>query len=109
MSDSARYLVRQYRPAYFSGFDTEVYKGVSFDEITKVPFCANFKQHNFDHFTVEPYAGGEYIISAKYKNGESWVVGFAIDENSKETTRNYDGDELMVNNWRDKDAKELPK
>src|ERR1700722_3374398 len=92
-----KYLVRQYRPNYCTGFEDAVYKDVPYDRITEVPFCANFKHSGFDHFIVEPYSGDELMVSAKYTNGESWVVAFALPDNSND--RLSDG-ELLRENWR---------
>jgi hypothetical protein len=100
MTKMTKYLVRQYRPGYFTGFPTSVISGVEEDDITKVPFCENFKHSGFTKFTVEPYSG-ELIISAHYENGKSWVVGFALPEES--TLVAPDGG-LMRDNWRYRDG-----
>jgi len=65
-----KYLVRQYRPNHFSGFDNDVVKGVEYDDITKAPWMENFKHSGFTEFKVEPYSGDELIISAYYENGD---------------------------------------
>lgn len=72
------YLVRQYRPSYVNGFANQAARDVAYDDITKVPWAENFKHDGFTHFVVEPYEGNELIISAKYTDGKSWVVGFAL-------------------------------
>lgn len=93
-----KYLVRQYRPAYFSGFETEVARGVEYDKITEQSWFSNFKRAGFKKFTIEPYArGDELIISALYANGKSWVAGFALPEESEMMSNNGD---LMRDNWR---------
>lgn len=93
-----RYLVRQSRPAYFSGFENEVFRNIEYDKITEVPFCKNFKHDDFEKFTVEPYGtGDELIIMAHYKNGKSWVVAFALPMDSNMMSNNND---LMRDNWR---------
>ena len=80
-----RYHVRQYRPAYFSGFENEVMRDVPYDEILGAPWCKNFVHSDFDRFTITPYRtikDGPYrglIIEAHYKGGEHWVVGFAVE------------------------------
>lgn len=71
------YHVRQYRPNYFSGFENEVYHNVSWEVITAVPFMANFRHGKFQRFEIEPY-GKEFIISAIFSDGESWVAAFAV-------------------------------
>lgn len=95
------YLVRQHRPAYVSGFENKVYRNIQRDEIANVPFCENFKGEGFTHFTVKPY-GSELIISAHYANGEHWVVGFALPEDSDAPAP--DGGGLLRDNWRYKDS-----
>ena len=93
------YLVRQYRPAYFSGFTNCVCRDVEYDDITKVTWSENFKHSGFTHFSVEPY-GGELIISAHYENGKRWVVGFALESDSD--VKAPDGG-LLRDNWRYKE------
>lgn len=81
---SEKWHIRQYRPNYFSGLDTEVYRDLDFDKLLdadSVPFLNNFKHDGFIDFKIEPYSNGEMIISAKYKNGESWVAAFACQSN----------------------------
>jgi hypothetical protein len=92
-----KYLVRQYRPAYFSGFLNEVCRSIPYDEITKVPWCENFKHDGFKEFKIKPYGGGELIISAHYDDGKHWVVGFALPEDSNMMAP--DGG-LLRDNWR---------
>src|SRR5262249_32897584 len=99
------YLVRQYRPAYFTGFENGVVRDVAYDDITKVPWAENFKHPDFSHFTVEKYGtepDGELIIEAHYKTGDHWVVGFALPMDSNMMSNNGD---LMRDNWRYKDHK----
>ena len=91
-----KYLVRQYRPNYFSGFINEVYRDIPYDEITKVPFCENFKHHGFKEFTIEAY-GPELIISAHYDDGKRWVVAFALPMDS-DAMATEGG--LLRDNWR---------
>lgn len=95
-----KYLVRQYRPNYCTGFEDAVFKNVEYNKITSLPFCDNFKHSKFTKFTIDPYYG-ELIISAHYENGKHWVVGFALEENSKKKASTG---ELMKDNWRYKNA-----
>ncbi len=60
---SALYHVRQYRPAYFSGFENEVVRGIAKDDILAAPWFRNFEHEGFVRFTVEPYGNGELIPS----------------------------------------------
>ena len=79
------YHVRQYRPAYFTGFENDVLRDVPYDAILTAPWCENFKHSGLDRFTIKPYRtfeDGPYkelIIEAHYKSGEHWVVGFAVE------------------------------
>ncbi len=82
-SEPKLYRVRQYRPAYFSGFATEIVTGLPRDQLTTAPFCRNFEHHDFKKFTVTSYGNGELVIEAKYKSGASWVVGFAAEEGTE--------------------------
>lgn len=82
--ESSAYIVRQYRPAYFSGFDTEYYHASSRTDVLNAPWLGNFKGDHHDkdggfkEFVVEPYTKDELIISAHYNSGAHWVAGFAI-------------------------------
>lgn len=91
------YIVRQHRPAYFTGYENKVFRDVPYDGITAVPFCKNFKHSDFESFTVEPYVDDELIISVHYADGKHWVVGFALPEDSQMMAP--DGG-LLRDNWR---------
>lgn len=104
-TEPVKYLVRQYRPNYFSGFENAVVRDVLYDDITNVPWSDGFKQADFKNFVIEPYNGDELIISAKYENGESWVVGFALPDHSVMVSNNGD---LMRDNWRYKTHMQNP-
>lgn len=73
-----RWHARQYRPAYFTGFEDGVAYDLGYDEITTPPWFRNFEHDDFDRWEIEPY-GAELIISAHYKDGQHWVAGFACD------------------------------
>lgn len=83
-----KYKVRQYRPAYFTGFDNDVISDVEYDKITEVPFMSNFKHEGFKEFKLSEY-GDELIIVAYYGDGKHWVAGFATKEDS-----------MMASDWR---------
>jgi len=100
MRKDARYLVRQYRPAYFSGYTNLVARDVAFEDIINVPWMEKFKHERFSHFLIEDYAGDELIVSAHYKNGEHWVAAFALPMDSNEIAP--DGG-LLRDNWRYKE------
>lgn len=76
------YHVRQYRPAYFSGFESDVSRDISREQILKAPWLKNFEHDNFSHFTIKHYWKDEEIIEAHYKDGKSWVAGFVIPADS---------------------------
>ena len=97
-----KYLVRQYAPAYCTGFDLDVIKAVEYDDIIKCHWMERFKHSGFKEFVIKPYDGDELIISAHYKNGEHWVAGFALPENANER---LPGGELLRDNWRYKPHK----
>ncbi len=94
-----KYLVRQYRPDFVSGFTNKAYRDIELNDITKVPFCENFKHDGFLEFTVKPY-GDELIVEAHYSDGKHWVVGFALPDDS--TAKASDGG-LLRDNWRYQD------
>jgi hypothetical protein len=75
------YHVRQYRPAYFSGFENQVVRDITYDDILKKPeWLQSFQSDDFTNFSIEPY-GNELIIIAHYRNGKYWVAAFAINVN----------------------------
>jgi hypothetical protein len=78
------YLVRQYRPGYFSGFENGVYRAKSFEDITNADWNKNFMHDDFKEFTISSYNGDEIIVEAHYESGAHWVVGFAIPVDSKQ-------------------------
>lgn len=92
-----KYLVRQYAPNFCEGFQLDVVRDVEYDDITKVPWCERFKSDGFVEFYLEPYGNGELIFGAKYKDGKSWVAGFALPADSD--AKAPDGG-LLRNNWR---------
>jgi hypothetical protein len=100
MNTNGTYLVRQYRPNYFSGYENDVYGNVPFGQIISLPFFENFKREGFSHFYIEDSSmpeSNEITFSAAYENGEHWVVAFALPVDSR--TKAPDGG-LMRDNWR---------
>lgn len=94
----AKYLVRQYAPAYCTGFDLDAASGVEYDDILKAPWLQRNRGPEFDKLTIEPSKGtDELFIMANYHNGKRWVMGFALPENS--TEKAPDGG-LLRDNWR---------
>lgn len=89
------YHVRQYRPAWFTGFENEAVRNIPFEEILTCPWFRNFEHEGFRRFTFCEY-GDELMISAHYNNGEHWVAGFAVpvDKPLAEDWR-YNGDKIM--------------
>lgn len=82
--DDKTYHVRQYRPAFFEGFENGVAHNIKFDALTSPPWFRWFEHEWFDRWLIEPYGNPspELIISAIYKSGERWVAGFACDVNN---------------------------
>ncbi len=76
------FAVRQYRPAYFSGFTNLACHDVEEDKILDCPWFENFKHSGFKEFKIEPY-GNERIIVAYYDDGKHWVAGFCCEEGSE--------------------------
>ena len=78
-----RYLVRQYSPAFCTGFDLSVVEVDNKENIINVPWANRFKHVGFKEFKLADYHDGELIVSAYYENGEHWVVSFACEVGSK--------------------------
>lgn len=97
-----KYLVRQYAPNFFSGFDLDVLSGIEYNDILKAPWLERFKRPNFVEFYLEPYAKDEVIFGAKYSDGTSRVAGFALPMDSDQKAP--DGG-LLRDNWRYKPHK----
>ena len=67
--------IRQYRPAFFEGFENETVEFSSTKELINIPFVKNFCDDGFSGFAISD----EHLI-ATYKNGkEWWVVGTLSD------------------------------
>jgi hypothetical protein len=92
-----KYLVRQYAPAYCTGFNLDAMRDVEYEDILKAPWCERFRHEGFVEFYLEPYGNGELIFGAKYKDGSSWVAGFALPMDSD--AKAPDGG-LLRDNWR---------
>jgi hypothetical protein len=71
--------IRQYRPAFVTGFDNETSYFSSVEDLQKIPWVANFAEPiggglAFDGF----FHGDQKTLMAVYGNNkEWWVVGFA--------------------------------
>jgi hypothetical protein len=64
--------IRQYRPAYFEGFENETVDFSTTYELINIPFVKNFAFGNFSHYAIS-----DNCLMAIYDNGfEHWVVGF---------------------------------
>lgn len=88
-------IIRQYRPAYFSGFVEEVETFSTIKELLDIEWVNSFKllggqiNPKFYRYSINRYpygnkcsVGYENILMAEFNNGyEWWVVGY-IDENS---------------------------
>lgn len=77
--------IKQYRPAFVSGFENQTVKFNSLEELFNIEFVDNFKFHifetkinnpDFHRFSIS-IQNGHKILMAEYKQGtEWWVVGF---------------------------------
>jgi len=72
--------IRQYSPAFFSGFENQTVEFETISQLKSIPFVLNFT-------TTEDFCGfaisrDNNALVAVYKNGtEWWVVGFIKDTN----------------------------
>ena len=77
--------IKQYRPAYFSGFENQVNNFNSIDELINIDWIKNFTEDK-DFFRLSiSLAGGfttKHHLMAEYKNGESWYVVGSIDKDT---------------------------
>jgi len=91
LNRNAMATIRQYRPAYFSGFENETKAFTSLKELLNIDWVDNFRKMpngqidpNFHQYSTNKYSdhkGCEYVLMAEYNNGHSWyVIGF-MDEN----------------------------
>ena len=77
----------QYRPNFFTGFDTEVVEFNTNKELLSIPFVKSFTKHKtFIQFLIYDYceesSDSRYLIMAEYKGkkeNERWGVGFFDD------------------------------
>jgi hypothetical protein len=77
------YTVRQYRPAFFSGFDNAVVAHIPEADLMNpdmLPWLKNFQHDRFFEFYVEDGYGKEKIISARMNDGTHWVAAIAEPE-----------------------------
>jgi hypothetical protein len=73
--------ITQHRPAYFEGFDTEVVKFQTTEELLAIPFVKNFKEvydNRFFQYSIDP--GGNFsrsLLICEVDSGKQWwVVGY---------------------------------
>jgi len=80
--------IKQYRPAFFTGFENEEKEFNSLEELFAIDFVDNFKKTpnnkvnpNFHQFSIStPSVDLPHILMAEYKGGaEWWVVGYIDD------------------------------
>lgn len=83
--------IRQYRPAYVSGFENEVKSFASLKELLNIEWVDNFRKlpngqidPNFKQYSISKHSdhkGFEYTLIAEYNKGDVfYVIGF-LDEN----------------------------
>jgi chloramphenicol O-acetyltransferase len=78
-------IIKQYRPAYVSGYENQSNKFNSLNELLNIDWVKYFTEHSdFYKFSIsiaEQYQKN-HALMAEYKNGESWyVIGF-IDKDT---------------------------
>ncbi len=80
--------IRQYRPAYVTGFENETKEFSSLEELLSIEFVDNFRKlpngqtnPRFHQFSISEIHGEfGYVLMAEYSNGfEWWVVGYIND------------------------------
>jgi len=78
-------IIKQYRPAYFSGYENKTNNFNSLDELLNIEWVKSFSEYkDFFRFSIEIADEREknHTLLAEYKNGESWyVIGF-IDKDT---------------------------
>ena len=85
------FTVRQYRPAFFEGFDNAVVEHVDEKDLMNpavLPWLKNFQHaddptYAFVKFYVEEAFGKDKIVSALYNNGKHWVAAIAQPEGDR--------------------------
>lgn len=65
--------IKRHRPSYFTGFEDQIVKFDTVDELLQIGFVANFaSQENFFRFSVT-----DENLMAEYNEGYTWwVVGW---------------------------------
>lgn len=79
------YTVRQYRPAFVSGFENAVVEHVNEKDLMNpavCPWLKNFQHEGFVEFYIDNphYKDGQLFISARYEDGKHWVASLAYPE-----------------------------
>lgn len=65
-------IIRQYRPAFFEGFETEECSFETVEELFQIPWIENFTKRDDFH----QFSRADEMLMAEYKEGkEWWVVG----------------------------------
>lgn len=67
--------VRQYRPAYFSGFEKEEHEVAVPSAIREIEFIKNFQEMpDFHRFSVAENGPTQCLLVAEYEEGFKWYV-----------------------------------
>lgn len=61
--------IRQYRPAFFEGFENELVEFSTDEELINIPFVKNFLNDKFSHYSVS-----DNHLMAIYDDGFEWGV-----------------------------------
>ena len=72
------FAIRQYRPAFFEGFENETVQFNTLEEMLAIPWVKNFAANpDFYRFSIS-----DRHLMAEYRAGREWrVVGFLRDPN----------------------------
>src|SRR3569623_726132 len=76
----ALYYVRQYRPAFVTGYKPEVVRDVPYDKIMDVPWAVNFiHTEGFERCVIEADSDQYFLlVKARLHDGSEWVVSGAV-------------------------------
>ena len=72
--------IRQYRPAYFDGFETKTVEFSTTEELINIAFVKISRSKEFSGFAV----ADEHLMATYKKGKEWWVVGTLSDPNMVE-------------------------
>ena len=69
--------IRQYRPAYFTGFENATVEFDGVEALLAISFVTSFVNESFHQFSIDTTNGDNIALMAEYDDGNKWwVVGF---------------------------------